>query len=69
MRAVHCKDFDNKFPETFSWVKLDNPTLTNICIAMNIIIDNETCRPENQKNNVLGLRKALNIIVDYAHLM
>jgi len=69
MRVVNCKDFDSKFPETFSWVRLDNPTLTNICIAMSIIIDNETCRNKSRRDNVLGLRKALNIIAGYAFLI
>jgi hypothetical protein len=66
MKVKDCSDYNTEFPETFTWSWLDSPKLCNIANNIRNHIDHDL-RTAN-RNNVPGLRLALNIIAEEADI-
>jgi hypothetical protein len=66
MKIAECKDFKADYPEKYQWGIVDNITASNIGSVIACNIEHELRKPIGQRDAVGGLRKALNIIAEYA---
>ena len=66
MKAKDCADYDSNLPENFDW-RLDNPKLCGITsmIAARIA---HSFRTDPNRQEIPGLRAALNVIAEVAEI-
>ena len=68
MKVKDCADFKKEFPEIFHWNMLDSVKTINICDGICVWIDHEMHKPAHERNEIAGLRRALNIIAELADI-
>lgn len=66
MKAIESQNYNQEFPETFTWGHIESIALTNIAYQLTAYIEHDLRTPD--RNYVPGLRAALNEIAKYAKI-
>jgi hypothetical protein len=66
MKVIECKDYNQQFPETFTWGHVQTISLCNL--ANTIVCHVEHDLKTTNRSFVGGLRLALNLIAEQAEI-